>query len=169
MSIFQTDDSWKSPTVVSNGEELRKGANQEDKATKYDFGKLRWDLMPYDALEKLIEVFSHGAAKYNDENWRKGMSWKRMYRAAISHLQKAFRGRDIDEDSGCWSLAMTAWYCLCLINYQINNIGTDDRILDLKDENFIIRAGNQQDIEKQVKMFWDIVNYWQNEREKGNV
>ena len=150
---------------VATGEKERKGLKEEG-AIKFDFGKLRWDLIPYDSLEKLVEVFTHGAAKYDDENWRNGMSWKRMYRAALSHLQKAFRGRDIDEDSGCLSLAMTAWYCLCLIHFQMQGIGKDDRILDLYSQKFTISTGNQEDFHRQVEMMWKIVEEKIAEREK---
>ena len=97
-------------------EDEKKGQN-EAKALRYDFGKLRVDLLPYDSIEKIAEVFTHGAIKYGDDNWRKGMEWKRIYGSLIRHLIKSFRGEDIDEDSGCLHLAMAAWGCIVLIHY----------------------------------------------------
>ena len=32
---------------------------------KWDENKLRWDLLPWDAIEKIVEIYSFGAAKYS--------------------------------------------------------------------------------------------------------
>ena len=41
---------------------------KDEGAKRYDAGKVRWDLLPYDMLEKVAEVFTHGASKYADNN-----------------------------------------------------------------------------------------------------
>lgn len=33
--------------------------------------KLRWDLLPLDLIEKIVEVFSFGAKKYSPNTWQK--------------------------------------------------------------------------------------------------
>ena len=108
--------------------------NRESKieaGKKYDHGKLRYDLIPFDSLEKLAEVYSYGASKYEDQNWRKGMSWSRCIGAMLRHTFIWIRGETIDEESGCHHLAMSAWYCLSLMNYEKTHPDMDDRVKDL--------------------------------------
>lgn len=38
---------------------------------KYDGEKLRYDLLPVEALEQITKVLTYGAKKYSDNNWRK--------------------------------------------------------------------------------------------------
>ena len=148
----------------AKGEILKKGQKEEG-CKRYDRGKLRFDLIPEDVMEKLAEVYTHGASKYNDENWRKGMSWKRMIGPIKRHFNKACRGQDIDIDSGCIHLAQVIWGCMSLIHYQLQGIGKDDRVKDMNDKTLQIRPGNKKDIEKQIQMFWDIVEYWEKQNE----
>jgi len=137
---------------------------QSEGAKRYDAGKVRWDLIPYDTLEKVAEVFTHGASKYKDENWRAGMSYNRMYGPMFRHLSKSKRGEDLDKDSGCFHLAQVAWGCLCLMHYQITKTGTDDRVKDLHDRD--LKIVGVEDLDRQQKMFWDIVKYWEEKRAK---
>ena len=130
-----------------------KTKNTTDKAIKYDFFKIRYDLVPKDCLEKFAEVYTHGSFKYADENWRKGMEWKRMYGSMERHFTASQRGEDIDPESGCLHLMMVAWYCFSLVNYLKNDIGIDNRVKDLTDPELICK-GN---FEKQLTMFWDII------------
>ena len=45
-------------------------------ADHHDSGKLRYDLIPVDALEAIVEVLTWGADnKYKDRNWEKGTAW----------------------------------------------------------------------------------------------
>ncbi|HKE56465.1 MAG TPA: dATP/dGTP diphosphohydrolase domain-containing protein [Pyrinomonadaceae bacterium] len=46
---------------------------------KKDLGKLRWSLLPWDALEEVVKVLMFGASKYADRNWEKGMDWDRVF------------------------------------------------------------------------------------------
>lgn len=94
---------------------------------KFDTGKLRYDLMPHDALEEYVGVLTYGAAKYADRNWEAGMDWSRLYAAALRHLTSWWKGHDIDDESGLPHLA----HVLCCINfllaYQLREAGKDDR------------------------------------------
>lgn len=110
---------------------------------KYDGGKLRYDLIPADALEELAAIYTMGAGKYEDHNWRKGMSWSRVFAALMRHAWAWFRGEDIDPESGLSHLAHAAWNCFTLINYaktrpEFDNRIKNDGIEDTKKEGDII-------------------------------
>lgn len=94
---------------------------------KYDTGKLRYDLMPHDALAEYVGVLTYGAAKYSARNWEAGMDWSRLYAAALRHLTSWWRGEDTDPESGHPHLA----HALCCVNfllaYQLRQAGRDDR------------------------------------------
>lgn len=94
---------------------------------KYDTGKLRMDLIPADSLRDLAEVYTMGAKKYADENWREGIAWKRIYGAILRHLTSWFLGEDTDPESGLSHLAHAAWGCFTLLNYRRSHPEFDDR------------------------------------------
>lgn len=68
--------------------------------TKYDSGKPQMDLLDAYAIEQLAAVLTYGATKYERENWRKGISVRRLLAAAMRHLFALMRGEDVDPDTG---------------------------------------------------------------------
>ena len=69
-----------------------------EKGTKYDIGKLRYDLIPAEVLEGLAEVLTYGANKYADDNWKHVPMWK--YEAAMfRHINDWRKGLESDEES----------------------------------------------------------------------
>jgi hypothetical protein len=69
-----------------------------------------------------------GASKYGDDNYLAGMSWRRVKRAAITHLDKFWsRTADMDEESGLPHLAHSVWNLMTLLTYWLHDLGTDDR------------------------------------------
>lgn len=94
---------------------------------KHDSGKRRYDLLPYDALDEIVKVLEHGAAKYDDHNWTKGTAWSRYWSASLRHLTAYWRGEDNDPESGLNHLAHAACAILFLISYSLRGTGTDDR------------------------------------------
>lgn len=112
---------------------------QNDKpkvAMRFDANKLRLDLIPVEFLIELARVYTIGALKYDDDNWRKGMPWRKVYRPIWSHFFKWLSGHTIDSETGCHHLAMVAWNCATLFMYQLHKLGTDDRFKFDIDENF---------------------------------
>ncbi len=101
-------------------------------AVKFDGEKSRYDLIPGDSLEWLAKVYTFGASKYDDENWRKGMSWKRIFSAIMRHSWAWFRGEDLDPESGLPHLAHAAWGYFTLMHYMTTQKNYDDRVKDLK-------------------------------------
>ena len=134
------------------GEELKEGQTK-DPAKRYDLGKYRWDLLPDDAIEKIVEVYTHGESKYGPENWRKGMQWKRCIGSLKRHLKAFSTGEDIDPDSKCIHLAQIAWNAITLLWYQMEQIKGDDRVKTYENSEYMITS--KDDIERQTRMFWD--------------
>ena len=109
-------------------EEARKVFSKIDSGAKrYDHGKPRWDLLPFDALTEVVVVYTKGAEKYTDRNWELGMSWSRMFRSMLSHAFKWWLGSSRDKELGTYHMAMVVWNALGLLTYEIRKVGTDDR------------------------------------------
>lgn len=98
-----------------------------EEGVKHDDGKLRWDLLPPDALDEVVRVYTLGALKYGDRNWEKGMRWGRIFAAIMRHLWAWWRGERFDPETGITHLAHAAWGCLTLIAYEKRGVGTDER------------------------------------------
>lgn len=94
---------------------------------KDDTGKLRYDLIPPEALEELARVYTIGAKKYSDRNWEKGMSWGRVFAAMMRHSWAWLRGETNDPVDGQHHLSSVAWCAFTLLTYEIRKVGTDDR------------------------------------------
>lgn len=130
------------------GDKLQEGV-------KYDGGKLRMELLPYDALievskvytteilltgflsisqipfDSLIEVakvFTFGAEKYEPNNWRKGLSWNRCFAALMRHGAAWYLGKNHDDETDLNPLTACIWYCLVLLNFRETHPELDDRI-----------------------------------------
>jgi hypothetical protein len=96
-------------------------------AVKFDAEKARYDLVPTHALEMLVAVYTFGARKYDDNNWRKGMKWHRVFGAIMRHLWAFWSGEDNDIESGLPHLAHAAWGCFTLLDYLEYRKEFDDR------------------------------------------
>lgn len=100
---------------------------KEEPANNFDAGKLRYDLIPPDALRELARVYTVGAQKYGDRNWEKGMSWGRAFGSLMRHLWDWFWGVEADDEDGLHPLAHGAFRVFQLLAYSLRGIGTDDR------------------------------------------
>jgi len=110
--------------------ELRKKHKERassDPAVKGDGDKLRFDLVPIEAMEEVAKVYTVGAVKYEDRNWEKGMKWSRMYAAMERHAKAFWRGETYDPETGIHHMAHAAWNCLALIHYTMFKPEFDDR------------------------------------------
>ena len=67
--------------------------------TKYDKDKPPMALLDSDFLEEVARVLGFGAAKYASDNWRNGISYRRLISAAYRHLGAINKGEDIDPES----------------------------------------------------------------------
>jgi len=88
--------------------------------TKYDGVKPRWSLLPWDALEQVVMVLTHGANKYADNNWQHVRPVSRYLDATLRHVQAWARGEKTDPDSGLPHLACAVCSLLFLLWHDLN-------------------------------------------------
>lgn len=98
---------------------------------KHDGEKVRWDLMPLDALKEVAHILTFGARKYADRNWEKGILYGRLYRAATGHLNDWFQakmdGNDgSDPETGRSHLAHAACCVLFLLAFELRGMKAFD-------------------------------------------
>lgn len=96
---------------------------------KYDSGKLRYDLVPPEALEEITRVLGFGATKYADRNWENGINYGRVFGACMRHLWAWWRGEDNDSETGISHLAHAGCCIFFLLTYTKRDMGRfDDRV-----------------------------------------
>lgn len=92
-----------------------------------DKDKIRFDLVPPWPFYLLGQVYTIGAKKYGDDNWKKGMSWMRMVGSMKRHLEAFIMGESMDPEDGQHHLASVAWGAFALMEYELFRPEFDDR------------------------------------------
>lgn len=82
---------------------------------KHDNGKLRWSLLPFDAVCEVVWVLQYGADKYGADNWRKCDNWDRYFDAMMRHIVEWRTGIHSDPETGRSHLAHAAACLIMLI------------------------------------------------------
>lgn len=112
-------------------EEIQMGSAPgiEKGGVKHDENKVRYDLIPHDAMHEIARVLTFGAERYGDRNWEKGIKYGRLYAASQRHLTSFWRGNKINhEDFGLHHLAHAATCILMLLSHDLNGMQhMDDR------------------------------------------
>jgi hypothetical protein len=75
--------------------------------------KGRFDLVPFEALLRLAQLYERGAVKYDANNWRKGQPFSRAANSMLRHANEAVAGYS-DEDH----LAAVVFNAMALMSYQ---------------------------------------------------
>lgn len=88
---------------------------QLKEGTKFDEGKLRYELVPPEALEALVSVLTAGAVKYDARNWERGIAYSRVFGALHRHLWAWWAGQSIDSESNFSHL----WHALCCLGFLV--------------------------------------------------
>jgi hypothetical protein len=95
--------------------------------TKYDQGKPRWHLVPPE-FEEVVKVLTYGAAKYDERNWEKGISYSRIISSTFRHIYSWIRGERDDPETGLHHLAHATCNVLFLLTYEMRGmVEFDDR------------------------------------------
>jgi hypothetical protein len=77
-----------------------------DMIDKKDQDKPRYDLIPFHALDEVVQVLTYGAKKYSPDNWRTIPDRDTRYLAAsLRHITAHARGELVDPESGMSHLA----------------------------------------------------------------
>lgn len=112
---------------IRNAEEEEQMGNNT--AGRFSEGKVRYDLVAPWAMDQIAKVYTYGTIKYDDDNWWKGLRWKKDVLGCIfRHVWKWVRGEKWDDESGLHHLAHAAWNCMALMEYERNGLGIDDRV-----------------------------------------
>lgn len=86
------------------------------KGTKFDAGKLRFDLVDDNAEAEFVAVLSFGAIKYEPENWRDVPDpYARYYAALRRHLREFRKGNFLDPETGLHHLA----HAVCCVHFML--------------------------------------------------
>lgn len=102
--------------------------NYKEEGLKYDQNKLRYDLLPMEAIEPIIEILMFGAKKYEAYNWTKGIRYSRIFGALMRHLWAWWRGETNDPESGKNHLAHAGCCLFFLLSYSVRSMKQfDDR------------------------------------------
>lgn len=84
-------------------------------------GRGRFDLIPFEAMERLAIWYEQGAEKYAERNWEQGLSVKDCVNRMVRHALKVASGRT-DEDH----LAAVMWNAAAIITMQARKPELDD-------------------------------------------
>ena len=112
------------PEVVARVAELEATAPEPPPdpyhAAKHDLGKLRWDCLPWPAVEQVVLVLTFGANKYSAWSWPSVPDARRRYFAAmVRHAVAWLRGERLDPESGLPHLAHLACNALFLLSFEL--------------------------------------------------
>jgi hypothetical protein len=91
-------------------------------SAKFDSEKLRYDLVPMDALDEVVKRFTHGAAKYAPDSWKKLDNAVERYSAALMRHYSAYRqGERLDPEApGLSHIGAVAWNALALVWFELH-------------------------------------------------
>lgn len=95
---------------------------------KYDSGKDKWHLVPFECLRWIVKVLTYGAKKYSAEGWREVHDKQdRYFSACMRHLTAWKLGEKKDSESGMPHLA----HALCCLIFLLE-IEKKDHVEKLK-------------------------------------
>lgn len=89
----------------------------ENQGKKFDQEKLRYDLLPTEAIEEIVKVLTQGAKKYGDRNWELGINFNRSIAAARRHEAQFLAGELKDEETQTIHLANTIVNYLMILQF----------------------------------------------------
>ena len=123
--ILVNEDEAKDITKLMDKafKEVRKSNSPEalDKLSgkKSDEGKPRFSLLPWDALEKVVEVLEYGAKKYSDYGWKDvDNGYYCFIDAAFRHIKSIMENFDYDDESNLLHIAHAATNLLFALHFK---------------------------------------------------
>lgn len=134
IQLLMAADDHDDPPAARRALDRRQGCEQgEERVTNQVTGgqkgrKLaRMDLLPWDCLWQVAEVYGDGALKYEERNWERGYDWSLSIGAAGRHLGQFAAGENNDADSGLPHPAHATFHCLALLRFLREFPNLDDR------------------------------------------
>lgn len=92
----------------------------ESRKDDFKDNKLRWDLLPLDLVEKVVEVYHMGAQKYAPNTWQ-GLEDgdNRYFSALMRHLTAHRKGDLRDSESGLLHIQHVCWNALAMLYFAL--------------------------------------------------
>ena len=109
--------------------------------TKFDLGKLRYDLLAPDAIQALVGVLTYGANKYADRNWEKGIKYGRVLAALRRHIASWEMGESYDPETGYHHLAHAMCCLMFLLTYELRGMEEWNDLPILRTGTLVIHSG----------------------------
>lgn len=141
----------------------------EKEGIKNDFrdGKLRWDLLPLDVIEKIVEIYTFGAKKYKENSWQNLPDGYQRYKAALfRHITAYEKGEVYDSESGCMHLAHAAWNAIAMLYFGMKEEKNSDieKALEYLKESAMTEKSKNSNVNKAVPEGFlpsepDLLNY----------
>lgn len=103
---------------------------------KDDNGKCRLELLPYDALRGVADVFAYGANKYYQDSWRSNepAEYSRTMGSVLRHLTSWFTGQDNDPESNLNHVDHAISQLLIMRYVMLHRPDKDDRFEETDSE-----------------------------------
>ena len=93
---------------------------QEGKKNDRLDDKPRWELLPLNLLEHVVNVYTAGAKKYGEGNWMNLSDGFRRYKGAMMRHLVAYENGEIrDPETGCYHLAQVVWNALAMLYFSL--------------------------------------------------
>jgi|TARA_R100001086_G_scaffold90209_3_gene44413 hypothetical protein len=87
---------------------------------KFDGGKRRWRLLPFEIINDVVSVFDFGADKYGVDNWKECDDWDRYFDAMMRHIIAWRLGERVDKETNIHHLAH-AMCCAIFLMWRDKN------------------------------------------------
>jgi hypothetical protein len=91
----------------------------DEKALRYNEGKLQWGLVHFKSLEPMVRTLEFGALKYAPNNWMKSMDKRQILESMQRHLAAILDGEEIDPESNQSHIGHIMCNCM-FYNYHNN-------------------------------------------------
>ncbi len=89
--------------------------------------RARFDLLPWEELWDVAELYGIGATKYAEHNWRKGYKWGLSMQALHRHLAQFWNGESLDPETKCHHLTSVIFHALAMLYFEKHFPELDDR------------------------------------------
>lgn len=87
----------------------------------------RFDLLPWQQIWKVAELYGKGAEKYAERNWERGYDWSLSYAALQRHAVLFWEGEDIDPETRCHHLSSVIFHALAMMEFGETHPDLDNR------------------------------------------
>ena len=99
----------------------------KEEGVKHDDIKPPLGLLSTYALTETAKVLAFGAEKYAEDNWRQGLSYRRLVSAALRHILAFNEGQDEDPETELPHLAHAMCMIMFALELSATNPDLDDR------------------------------------------